>query len=144
MVTNKQKGDKVEREIQHILEKKGFVVMKSPRTMRFIGPGRFISMANDYFGLYDLCAKKNKETFWIQAKSNINHVYEAQKKIAEFHLEYNCSNEYSEIWLRVAKKGFVTYVFNDLSKKWEKIFLDLKGEKKEPFKVCQNKKVMGK
>ena len=138
MVSSKAKGNLAEKLAQKMLEDSGFVVMRSPRTMRMIGPGRFMSMANDYWGLYDLCAKKDGATKWIQVKSTSSGTSEAKPKIAEFHEKYNSHTETSEIWQKVPRKGFVIYSYSKLLKNWEKIFLNLNGVVIEPFII--NKK----
>lgn len=134
MVSNKAKGSKHEKECQIILEGQQFVTMRSPRTMTPIGPGRYISRDCDYWNLYDVCAKKAGWTRWIQVKSTASGVSSAKKPIKEFHDAYNSSNtESSEIWLRVAKKGWVVYCYNPKEDEWVKEFFTLKGVQVDPF-----------
>lgn len=142
-MNTKQKGNKVENDVKKILEKQGFIVIKSPRTMKMIGKGRFMSQANDFWGLYDLCAKTHKFTRWIQCKSTSSGTSEAKPNIERFQRIYNSKFEMSEIWQKVPYKGYVVYYLGEDFKNWEKIFLDLKGNEVEPF-VINTKKEMKK
>lgn len=141
MVNKKQKGDKAEKEVVQMLEKRGYVVMRSPRTMRMIGKGRFISQSNDYFNLYDICAKKSSpkkviSTRWIQVVSTSSHASEMRKKIQEFHLAYNNPYETSEVWQRVSRLGFAIYLY--ARGQWTRTYVNLQGYGCEPFII--NKK----
>lgn len=138
-MNKKQKGDKAENELKLLLESRGWMVMKSPRTMKFIGNGRFISQANDYWGLFDICCKKDYKTLWIQVKSNLSDVSKVKNEIISFqddYCYYKC--EFCEVWLRVSKKGWVQYFLH--IGKWEKNFYDLKLQKCAKFKISGDKK----
>ena len=102
MTSTKAKGDSFERQCVKKLELVGYAVMKSPRKFIFLGPGRVISKDNDYFNLYDICAKKHNQTRWIQCKYGINktNVSTAKKPIQEFHDKYMGESETSEIWYK--------------------------------------------
>lgn len=126
-----QKGNRAEVLAMEILESKGWNVIRSPRTMKCIGPGRFISQANDYFGLYDLIAKKANFTIWIQVKSTAPHVSTIKPKIAEFHQNYMGVTESSEVWQKVPRKGFIKHVYSTYDKQWMKEKINLKGESLE-------------
>lgn len=85
----------------------GYEVMISPRTMRKVGK-KYYSMRNDYFSLFDICAKKGSLTRWIQVKSHISDYYRARKDIAGF--EKNCCvHEILEFWVRENKRNRVTW-----------------------------------
>ena len=58
MTSPKSKGNQRENLIANFLRSEQYRVMVSPRTMRRIG-NRWISMQNDFFGLFDICAKKD-------------------------------------------------------------------------------------
>lgn len=131
MVSAKQKGSNVENEIKALLESKEWKVIKSPRTMKCIGPGRFISMDNDYFNLFDLIAKnKLGKTLWIQAKSTASGVSSAKQGIEDFET-YLGEDEKSQIWLKVSRKGFIVYNY-DIGK-WNKSYLKLDGSYSKEF-----------
>jgi len=134
MVSKKQKGDNAEKEVKKIYELKHYVVEPAQRTMRCIGKGRFVSSANDYYGIYDGVAKHNSlGTVWYQVKSHITDVSKAKPLIAKFHDEYNDNKtEVSVIWLRVKNKGWVLFNYYG-STGWEKTFIDLKGFPCIPF-----------
>jgi Holliday junction resolvase len=138
-MNTKQKGTKVEKDIQAVLEAQGFVTMRSPRTMKPIGNGRYISQDCDYFNLFDIVAKKAGWTRWIQAKSTQSGVSSVKKDIAEFHNRHMASNnETSEIWLKVPRKGYVIYTVGSPYygfQNFEKNFVDLKGVECDPFKI---------
>ena len=128
MTNTKQKGDAFERLCQKKLEDSGYVVMKSPRKFIFIGPGRIISKANDYFNLYDLCAKKNNQTRWIQCKyGDKSNVSRSKAPIQEFHNKYMSDSESSEIWYKdVGSRIIEIYQYDILDKEFR-----LKQEEKK-------------
>lgn len=100
---NKKLGDDFEKESMNTLVNAGYTVIRSPRTMRCIGFNRWISQDNDYFGLYDLCAKSGEyKTRWIQCKvlGENSHLTDVKSKIKEFHDKYNGADEISEIWIK--------------------------------------------
>ena len=133
----KSKGDAVEREVEAILKKdKDNLTFKAQRTMKFIGKGRFVSQANDFFGKFDLIVKNKKGmTRWIQVKSDPSDVSKAKPGIEEFYNEYcNKESETVEIWLKVARKGFVRYLYFG---SWIKGYMSLQGEFKKKFKITK-------
>lgn len=141
MTSNKQKGDKTEKEVMAILQSQGYNVIRSPRTMKRIFTPKgimFISQANDFWGLFDLCAKVKdgamNKTYWIQCKFKTpDNVYTAKKDIEDFNVGSCCPHEETQIWLKVPRKGFIIYKY--LYGTWEKIYVDLHGNNKEPFNV---------
>jgi len=140
MVSNKQKGDKHELEVAKILEKEDLLVNKSPRTMKRIWTPKgmmYVSQANDYFGLFDIvCKSANPNlTSWIQVKTNPTDVSSSKPEIKEFSKKY-CNDDFEsvEIWLRVARKGFVIYVLDE-DLLWTKFYINLKGEFVDPFLI---------
>lgn len=82
------KGDNAERialkqlEVDHL-------VIRSPRKFIMLPGGRFISKENDYFGLWDLIAKKDGNTKWIQVKAGTkDHIYDKRREMEEFKDKY--------------------------------------------------------
>lgn len=133
-MNTKKKGTSIEKQVKEILEKQGFVVMNSPRTMRPIGGGKYVSKDCDYFNLFDIVAKNCGWTRWIQVKSTPSGVSSAKKPIMEFHNRYMCDSETSEIWLKVPRKGFMIYVVG-LCNNWFQDFVSLKGENGKNDKI---------
>lgn len=123
MTTNKQKGDAFENLCKKKLEDAGYVVMKSPRKFIFLGPGKFVSKPNDYFNLFDLCAKKHNQTRWIQCKTGVlkTHVSDSKKAIQEFHDKYMGESESSEIWFKETGSRIIEiYQYDDKTKEFYK------------------------
>lgn len=56
MTSTRAQGAAWERRCKEYLESLGFKVDKARATLRVIGPGRFCSTANDFFGCIDLLA----------------------------------------------------------------------------------------
>jgi len=135
--SNKAKGDKAEKEVQEHFIEKGFITMRSPRTMKIISPGRYISKDNDYFNLYDICAKSiTGFTVWIQVK--VNQIRSTRKKIQEFHDKYMGKNESSEIWMKIPYKGYVCYCYNQQI--WRKYYTDTEFNKINQFRISGEKR----
>lgn len=128
MSSNIQKGNRAEVKAMEILQNRGWNVIRSPRTMKCIAPGRFISQANDFYGLWDIIAKKDNLTKWIQVKSTAPHVSTAKKEIALFHQKFMCSHESSEIWQKIPRKGFLIHVYGSEIWEWKKQMINLKGD----------------
>jgi hypothetical protein len=105
--------------------------------MVFIKGKRFyVSQDNDFFNQYDICAKKEGATYWIQVKSHSSDTSHAKPDIKAFHMLHNNDKfELSQIWQRVSRKGFVIYTLNNNTHEWEKDFIDIKGNFCEPFKI---------
>ena len=125
MVSNKAKGNNFENMCKKKLEAEGYVVMKSPRSMKMIFTPKgkmFISQANDYFGLYDLCAKKNFITRWIQCKyGSKSNVSTAKKPMQLFHDKYMSESETSEIWFKEeGSKNLDIYQYDKLTQEYNK------------------------
>lgn len=143
MTSAKKKGDQSEREALAILESQGWTTIKSPRTMKrvFLPGGKqiFVSQSNDFFNLFDLIAKQNGDTLWIQVKGAPSDVYKAKPSIADFQRTLCCKNESCQIWLRVPRKGFILYKIRlgDTATEdtWSKNCIDLKGNDVEDFMV---------
>jgi len=102
MTSAKKKGDERENLVGDHLRQQGYDVMISPRTMRKVGK-KYYSMRNDYFGLFDVCAKKEGLTRWIQVKSDVSDYYKARKEIGKF-TRYCCTHETLEVWVRFKDK----------------------------------------
>lgn len=140
-MNSKQIGTKAEKDVVKILEFKGYLVMRSPRTMRQIFvPGRkpfFVSQDNDYFNCFDVCATNNTSMKWIQVKQGIKHTAEAKHKIEKIESKFNGHN-CLQVWEKIPRKGFVIHSFlRQLG--WTKEFIDLKGNICVPFTITEKK-----
>lgn len=144
VVSKKKRGDINENKYKEFLEKKGYVVCKSPRTMKRIWTPRgmiFISQANDMFGLYDgIAVKKGELPIYYQVKSNPTHCYESMPKIKLFHDEYlqHCVN--SEVVLHVSRKGWCIWKYNNSIMEWNKVFYNNKGIECPAFVITESVK----
>lgn len=120
MTSSKRKGDQRENDVANHLRSKEFLVMVSPRTMRRVG-NRWFSMCNDYFGLFDICAKKDAGyTRWIQVKSDMSDYYRVRDKLKKFSQMYCNASEFVEIWVRTKKESRIVWrVFQFLVEEWE-------------------------
>jgi Holliday junction resolvase-like predicted endonuclease len=123
MASSKAKGDKQERLAVKELEKDGYVIFKSPRTMRMVYTPRgpmYVSQDNDVYNLYDLIAKSHGITRWIQVKyGDITNVSRSKKPIAEFHDKHMSITENSEIWFKpIRGRFFIKYFYNSKTKEW--------------------------
>jgi hypothetical protein len=125
-MNSRQKGNAAELKIKKYLEEREWLVMKSPRTQSlvFIGNKRkYISKDNDFFNLFDLVAKRNNKTLWIQVKSNFCNASTVKPAILDFSNKY-CDNECEscEIWVYQKNKGYAIYqIFEG---KWKRINID--------------------
>lgn len=83
------KGKKFEKEVKTILESKGYMVEQAiPKTI-FLGKGKIIAIAHDFFGCWDLIAKKIGEpTLWVQV-STVGNLSHKRKQIAKSNYDWN-------------------------------------------------------
>ena len=74
----------------------------------------FVSQTNDFFTLFDILAKKDHKTYWIQVKSNDCNTSRCKKPISKFYDDLcNTNNEVVQIWQRVPRRGFKIFTFKD-------------------------------
>ena len=142
MVSNKQKGDKAELEVNKILLNQGFIINPAPRTMKRVYTPKgiiYVSQRNDHWGLFDVEARHKETprvTFHIQVKSNAIDVSKTKPKIMDWFNKYcKIETDYVEIWLRVSRKSFIRYCYVHKTRDWEKEYSNLKGDYCEPFKI---------
>ena len=96
-INSRAKGKRIEKEARLILESQGWLVEQCNPKLMFIGPGKVISKAHDFFGRWDfLCVVLNQVLF-VQVS-----VWEAKsdkiKQIQGFPLVGR-----QEIWLWVSQ-----------------------------------------
>lgn len=124
-MNSRAKGNRAEELVKKYLENRGYLVIRSPRTQQavFIGGRRkYVSRSNDFFNLYDLIAKKENKTLWIQVKSNLCNAYSVKPEIFEFAKQYCDDNSEScEIWVYQKNKGYAVFRINGDSWKRENI-----------------------
>lgn len=134
---SKQKGTMAEKQMVIILEKMGYNAIRSPRTMKRIfvkGRVMFVSGANDFFGLFDIIAKKKSYgNEFIQVKhEGSGGVREARAKIRRFMQEYGALSDRFSVAEKYPRKGFKIHYINEEG--YEPLYVNLKGEYVEPFK----------
>lgn len=119
--SNKKLGDEFEKQCKEHLEQEGYTVMRSPRTMRRVFLGKkmiFVSSSNDFYGHYDLCAKKDGKTRWIQCKYGLNNIRPCNwKEMILHHIKNNNPVfETSEVWYNSVEepKKISVLVYDDL------------------------------
>jgi len=120
MVSSKTRGNNFENEVKKDMENKGFLVFKAQRTAKFIGPGRIISMANDFFGLFDLICKKGQITYWIQCKYGKDNIYSKRKEMEDFANNYSSRSELIIIATKEPRKQIEYIIYHKDEKKWAK------------------------
>lgn len=120
-MNKKQKGNRAENQLANGLKEMGFAVQVAQRTSKFIG-SRYVSMDNDFFGLFDILYVKNVVGL-IQVKSNPSDVSKVKKPIMEFAEKYPAVGCY--IYLRVPRKGWIAYCYNIKTKSWVKKYYDI-------------------
>lgn len=75
-------GKRYELEVRRILEKEGWEVEQAINKTIWVGPGKIISVAHDFFGLFDLMAVRNSSpailfvqvTVWEKIAPRINKI----------------------------------------------------------------------
>lgn len=61
------KGKKFEKEVMDILESEGWLVEQAVNKTVWLGAGRVISVAHDFFGAFDVIGKRlGDPTLWVQ------------------------------------------------------------------------------
>lgn len=96
-------GKAYEKEAREILESQGWLVEKAINKTIFLGPGKIISVAHDFFHCFDLIAKKlGEKTRWIQV-SVWEKASQKRKDLASFPA--TLAYDSVEIWGRVRRGG---------------------------------------
>lgn len=84
------KGTELERKAENELIRDGYNVERARPDRRFIGPGRCITMAHDFFGAFDLFTLPYcgvGEWRWIQVcTDHTSHAAERRRKIEAFQM----------------------------------------------------------
>lgn len=66
-MSNVSKGKSYEKEVEQILLAENYMVERAFNKTVWLSAGRCISVAHDFFGCWDLIAKKvNEPTLWVQ------------------------------------------------------------------------------
>lgn len=98
-MSNSSKGKAYEREAMEVLKADGYMVEQAiPKTI-WIGAGRIISVAHDFFGVWDIIAKKLGEpTLWVQV-TTWESISPRRKKIQEYcwNSDFDCPVIYARI-----------------------------------------------
>lgn len=82
-MSTRTKGNQYENEVKAILERDGWVVEKARAYLVWI-KGRALAKAHDFFGSWDLIAKKvNEPTLWVQV-STWEHASDKRKQVQDF------------------------------------------------------------
>ena len=95
------KGNQIELMAARYLETKGFYCQRAQRTMRPIGKGRYVSAANDFFGVFDIVAVSPgaEPVRFIQTTMGRGNAWSRRKKVEEeaykFPVHHICS---IEVW----------------------------------------------
>jgi len=108
-MSTRSKGNKNELRCQKALEAEGWLVQRC-------GYRRFAQ--NDFFSLWDCLAITEKETLFVQVKSNKRPYGKQLKKYTDFAEKYN-QFDY-QIWVHVDRKGWDIYTYIPFEKKWIK------------------------
>ena len=96
MKNTKAKGKRIEKDARLILEAEGWLVEQANPKLCFIGPGRMISKAHDFFGCWDFVAVRNCMVKWVQV-GTWAHKSDKIKQVDGFPLVSG-----QEIWLWVS------------------------------------------
>lgn len=84
-------GKGYEREVIKIMEAEGWTVEQAINKTIFIGPGRIISVAHDFFGLWDLMCIKGNTLLFIQV-TVWEHASDKRRKIEKSPLDWAFMN----------------------------------------------------
>ena len=102
-MSNVSKGKEWEKEVEVILASKGYITEKAFNKTVWIGAGRVISVAHDFFNVWDLIGKRYGEpTLWVQVTS-WEMVAARKKKILETNYQWNSDYDCPVIYAR--KRG---------------------------------------
>lgn len=102
-MSKRSNGAKYEKEAKAILEAQGWLVERAFPKMVTIGPGRIISTSHDFFGAFDLIAKKAfYPTLWVQV-STWEMISVKKKQVSSF--PWTPKQDRVEVWGRVRGRG---------------------------------------
>lgn len=100
MVNARKKGSRSELKAVKELEADGWLVHRVKGSSKW-------NKNVDMFSLFDLCAKKDSVTLWIQVKTNKKPPLD---KYSKFKEEYCCEYENVEVWVYTDRKGVKKYL----------------------------------
>ena len=95
-MSNTSKGNKIEVMAETILGLRGYAVQRAWRKMIRIGPNRYVSNTNDFFGAFDIIAINSEHVKLVQT-TTADGRFERQHKIEAAKIPHNFS-VLREVW----------------------------------------------
>ena len=95
-MSNTSKGNKIEQYAEDVLVGHGYAVQRAWRKMIRLGPNRYVSKTNDFFGCYDIIAI-NKDHVKLVQTTTAEGRFERQRKIEASGIPANPS-VFREVW----------------------------------------------
>ena len=119
-MSNVSKGKQYEKEVQKILESKGYIVERAFNKTVWLARGRVISVAHDFFGQWDIIAKKFDEpTLWVQV-TVWEMVSAKKKKLSECGYEWNSDFDCPVIYARIrGRNGHFRVLYGKDGYEWQ-------------------------
>lgn len=124
-MSTRESGRRFEKKIQTYLESLGFVVDRARASVRFIGPGKFISSQNDFWGYGDHIAvhPKAEDTLVIQATTGTG-VGQKQKKAEA--IPWNLNAQRVQIWMPAQFRSGIRVLWLRRWTEWEEHLFRMK------------------
>lgn len=125
-MSSRTKGRAAENQFKKILDGWGYKAIEQARpTIKHVGPGRFFSSQNDFFGLFDLIGKRKTDTIYVQVKHGNCNIGAVRPKIRQFMIDHGGPTDAFVVAEKVPRKGFILhYIEFD---KYNKLTIDMKG-----------------
>jgi len=121
MASNRARGKAFEKRIADYLVSIGWQVQRAPSQAKFIGPGRFVCVASDFFGALDIIAIHPKQMFTLCIQATLHSGIGKKKKDLE-SVTWNLVAQRVQIWQKTESlRGGVRVLVknNDAPDGWE-------------------------
>ena len=124
-MSNVSRGKQYEKECEAILTAKLYLVERAFNKTVFLGPGRIISVAHDFFGLWDIMARKKSGSFndadmtlWVQV-TTWESVAIRKRKIRESGARWDDGHNQSCLYARIrGRNGHFRVLWGEHDYEW--------------------------
>lgn len=140
-MSRREAGRRLETRIQKYLESLGWVVDKARAAVKFIGPGKFVSSRNDFWGFGDLSAIHPLRDFTLVVQTTLDSGVGRKRERAE-SIPWNLNVQRIQVWQPVAsiQSGMRVLWLRKFTEPatWEDYIFKMKPREWPPSRILDN------